>query len=266
MGVFNADKKGSELLGGRGRSLRPVQTVKMVMMEVVLVMVRHGEADHNVTEDQRAGAGSGRIVNYVEDGEKRICDTELTETGRQQAHLVAERLKEEKIDLAAASDLRRARDTALAVASRHNNIQVHTWKSARERFFGCVEKNPKLGMKLIGSQTFVEDYIEDRSLLTWRIPEGGESVVDLRTRITAEFLPHLLSQARGLQLERPTVLVASHGLFIKELHRMLGEKSLTGRDNFGLENPVVNTAVSQYRLQVESGEIRDVKCDFYACG
>ena len=93
-------------------------------MEVVLVMVRHGEADHNVTEEQRAGAGSGRIVNYVEDGDKRICDTELTENGRQQAQLVAERLRREKIDLAVSSDLKRARDTALAVVSRHNDIQV----------------------------------------------------------------------------------------------------------------------------------------------
>ena len=94
------------------------------MMEVILVMVRHGEADHNVTEAQRAGSGSGVIVHYVEDGEKRICDTELTETGRKQAKLVAERLKLEKIDLAAASDLRRARDTALAVAEQQNNLQV----------------------------------------------------------------------------------------------------------------------------------------------
>ena len=58
----------------------------------------------------------------MEEGEKRVLDTELTETGRQQAQLLAERLKTEKIDLAATSDLRRARDTALAVVSRHNNI------------------------------------------------------------------------------------------------------------------------------------------------
>ena len=119
--------------------------------------------------------------------------------------------------------------------------------------------------QLIKSQRFVEDNIEDRSLLTWRIPGGGESVVDLRSRITAEFLPQLLSAAGGLKLERPTVLVASHGLFIKELHRILGEKSITG-DKFGMEKRFVNTSVSQYRLQVERGEIRDANCDFYACG
>ena len=233
-------------------------------MEVSLVMVRHGEADHNVTEAERAGSGSGVIVHYVEDGEKRICDTELTETGRRQAQLVAERLQQERIDLAAASDLRRARDTALAVARLHNNMQVHTWKSARERYFGCFEKNPKLAMKLISYQVFVEDYIEDRSLLTWKIPEGGESVVDLRTRITDQFLPQLMSQARLASTDSPRVLVASHGLFIKELHRILGEKS-SRSENFGLENPCGNTSVSQYQLEVEDGQVIDVVCDFFAC-
>ena len=82
------------------------------------MLVRHGEANHNVT-------WSGVIVDYLEEGEKRILDTELTETGRRQAQLVAERLKTEKIDLVTSSDLRRARDTALAVASPHN-IQVRT--------------------------------------------------------------------------------------------------------------------------------------------
>ena len=132
------------------------------------MLVRHGEAKHNV-------AWSGVILDYLEDGEKRILDTELTDTGRRQAQLLAERLKQEKIDLVAASDLRRARDTALAVASPHN-IQVHTWKSARERYLGCFETNTELiGRELIRCQRFVEDNIADRSLLTWGIPEGGES-------------------------------------------------------------------------------------------
>ena len=131
---------------------------------------------------------------------------------------------------------------------------------------GCFETNTELiGRELISSQINVEENIADRTLLTWRIPEGGESVVDLRTRITEEFLPQLVSQAAALNLERPRILVASHGLFIKELHRILRQKSIAG-DNFGMEKPVVNTSVSQYSLQVESGgEIRDVRCEVFAC-
>ena len=90
-------------------------------------------------------------------------------------------------------------------------------------------------------------------------------MVDLRRRITEEFLPQLLSTAAGLKLERPRILVVSHGLFIKELHRVLGERSSTG-DNFEVEKRVVNTSVSQYQLQVDSEKIREVECDFYACG
>ena len=119
--------------------------------------------------------------------------------------------------------------------------------------------------ELISSQMLVEDSIEHRSLLTWRIPEGGESVVDLRTRITAVFLPQLISAVAGLKLERPTVLVATHVIFIKELHRILGDKSISG-DNFEMEKRFDNTSVSQYRLQVEREEITNAECDFYACG
>ena len=228
-----------------------------------MVLVRHGEADHNVTEDQRKGAGAGVIVNYIDDGEKHICDTELTESGRRQARLVAERLKAEKFDFAAASDLRRARDTALAVASLQH-IEVAQWKSARERFFGVFEKDRKLGMKLIASQAFVEDYIKDRSLLTWRIPEGGESVVDLRSRISDQFLPQVVEQGRIIAKDQPKILVASHGLFIKEVHRILGEMS-SNSENFEAEKPYVNTAVSQYQLDVDNGQIKNVVCDFFAC-
>ena len=70
-------------------------------MRITLVLVRHGEADHNVLQEQRSG--SGVILNEV-------IDTDLTENGREQARRVALRLKEERFDLVASSDLKRARD------------------------------------------------------------------------------------------------------------------------------------------------------------
>merc|ERR1712154_331144 len=69
------------------------------MMEITLILVRHGQASHNVK-------GSEVIFNFKEEGENRVLDTDLTETGRQQAQKVAERLSQKKIDLAISSDLK----------------------------------------------------------------------------------------------------------------------------------------------------------------
>merc|ERR1712154_587985 len=151
------------------------------MMEITLILVRHGQASHNVK-------GSEVIFNFKEEGENRVLDTDLTETGRQQAQKVAERLSQKKIDLAISSDLRRALDTALAVASRHNNIQVHTWKSARERNCGCFEKNPQMTPRrreLLSSQMLVEDSIE-----LWTPPSLWQVV----TTISRSTLGNLLAR------------------------------------------------------------------------
>ena len=50
-------------------------------MEIVLVLVRHGQASHN--------SGSEMIFDYFQEGEKQILDTDLTQTGREQAQQVA---------------------------------------------------------------------------------------------------------------------------------------------------------------------------------
>ena len=38
------------------------------MLEVILVLVRHGEADHNVKENTA-------IIDFLEEGEKRLMDS-----------------------------------------------------------------------------------------------------------------------------------------------------------------------------------------------
>ena len=68
---------------------------------------------------------------------------------------------------------------------------------------------------LYGAQFIVEGAVEDRDLLTWRIP-NGESVVDVAQRVQ-NFLQNLKQQVVKLPQQNVTVLVASHGLFIKVL-------------------------------------------------
>ena len=98
-------------------------------MQLVLVCVRHGEANHNV--DAKADMTETVSVPYTEDG---VLDTPLTPRGRTQVtqvgmmeidtesnvitcHMlqVGERLAGQRFDMAVSSDLQRARDTALAI-------------------------------------------------------------------------------------------------------------------------------------------------------
>ncbi|CEH12763.1 Phosphoglycerate mutase [Ceraceosorus bombacis] len=92
-----------------------------------LLVVRHGETDHNV-----AGIIQGQI------------DTDLNVIGRKQAEHVARALREENIDEVYSSPLRRARDTADAIVQAHpklNKSAYNYWLDDRlmERGFGTLE-------------------------------------------------------------------------------------------------------------------------------
>ena len=223
---------------------------------ITLVCVRHGQADHNVE-------GNEKLFKYTQD-DSPVLDTHLTELGRKEVVLVGKRLAAEAFDLSISSDLERARDTAQAIATQNESIDtVEEWKIVRERFLGIFEgKIPDL----CRAQIIVEDAIEDRDLLTWRIP-NGESVVDLKHRIE-DFLSHLIKEARRITSPDPRILVVSHGLFLKELHHVLSSYGTAG-PMFGKGNIFhANTAVSEYRISYdeEKDDIEHVDCLVYASG
>ena len=104
----------------------------MAAAHLTLVCVRHGQADHNVE-------GEKKNILFTEE-EKPTLNTNLTEVGRQQADLVAKRLSTQKFDFAVSSDLKRAKDTANAIASLNDSIDtVVEWKSVRERCLGIFK-------------------------------------------------------------------------------------------------------------------------------
>eukprot|EP00092_Neocalanus_flemingeri_P068534 GFUD01083782.1.p1 GENE.GFUD01083782.1~~GFUD01083782.1.p1 ORF type:complete len:276 (+),score=65.23 GFUD01083782.1:96-830(+) len=228
----------------------------MAGRQLTLVCVRHGQADHNVR-------GNAPIFVFTEE-EKPALNSDLTELGRQQAKLVAKRLATQKFDFAISSDLKRAKDTADPIASLNDTIEtVVEWKTVRERCFGIFER---IDPELCRSQLRVEDAIEDKDLLTWRIPKG-ESVVDLRTRVE-EFLRQLIRKSLTLPSKEPTILCVSHGLFLKELHRVLSRCGSSG-PMFGQGDvSYPNTGVSQYRIGFGEAEeeIKQAECQVYACG
>jgi broad specificity phosphatase PhoE len=83
-----------------------------------LFMVRHGETAWNA---------DGRIQGHT--------DVELTEIGREQARLAAERLRRERIEAVYSSDLKRASVTGEIIAAIHG-LEVTTTPLLREAFLG----------------------------------------------------------------------------------------------------------------------------------
>ena len=111
----------------------------------------------------------------------------------------------------------------------------------------------------------MENFIQDRTALTWRVPEGGESVMDLRARINVQLLPKLFSEASKRKSSK--VLFVSHGLVLMELHRMFGDIS-TKRENFdNYDKSIYNTAVTRYDIDVEdrTDNIVNIHCSLFAC-
>jgi broad specificity phosphatase PhoE len=128
------------------------------MLEIILA--RHGETEWNVEEVFR-----GRI------------DIELNQTGRRQAELLAKHLAELKIEAVYSSPLKRALDTAEAIARRHR-LEVKTSPGLIDGDFGQWQGLPLKEVR----QKYKELYQQwAESPHRAKIP-GGESLDEVRER------------------------------------------------------------------------------------
>lgn len=127
-------------------------------MVMRIVLVRHGETDWN--REMRIQGGSS--------------NTPLNEKGRQQADSLALRLKQDRIEAIYSSPLKRALETAEAVA-RYHQLEVVVEPSLREIEAGMLEgmTTAELGRRF--SQLLVQDGVSNK------IP-GGESLAGLQER------------------------------------------------------------------------------------
>ncbi len=125
-----------------------------------ITLARHGETEWNVEEVFR-----GRV------------DVELNETGRRQAELLAEHLSELKIEAVYSSPLKRALDTAEAIARRHK-LKVETSPGLIDGDFGQWQG---LHLKEVREKykELYRQWAESPHLV--KIP-GGESLDGVRER------------------------------------------------------------------------------------
>jgi glucosyl-3-phosphoglycerate phosphatase len=166
-----------------------------------LVMLRHGQTAFN--------AGS-RMQGQL--------DTELTDLGRAQAVAAAEVLANRQPLLIVSSDLRRARDTAVALGER-SGTPVRVDPRLRETHLGDWQglTHAQVDQAVPGAR------VAWRDDATWA-PHGGESRVDVAERsapLVAEIYRNEPEWGAD-DCDRPVVLVAHGGLIAALTAELLG--------------------------------------------
>jgi broad specificity phosphatase PhoE len=153
-----------------------------------ILLARHGESDWN---RERRWQG--------------YADRPLTELGRRQARALAERLADTPLDAVYASDLARARDTALPTAASHG-LEVVTRADLREVDVGSwsgLTREQVADREPDG----VRRWLEGKK--GW---EGGESYEEMAVRVVAAI--------RALAAAHPDgrLLVVTHGGPVRAVH------------------------------------------------
>jgi len=172
-----------------------------------LILVRHGETEWNA---QRRYQGQS--------------DTLLSELGRRQAELVAERLTGGKIDAVYASDLKRAWETAQIIVAK-SGLQVISEPRLRELKFGVLE-----GLTFDEAQEqypeMINAWLEDFN----RPPEGGETIELFNARVVS-----LLNDLKA-KYDEQTVMLVAHGGPLSEILRVILGLSREKRWYLEMEN------------------------------
>ncbi|HSV47839.1 MAG TPA: histidine phosphatase family protein [Ramlibacter sp.] len=178
-----------------------------------IIAVRHGETAWNV---------DARIQGQLDIG--------LNDTGRWQARKVGEALAGEPISAVYSSDLGRAHETAQSIAQT-TGVPVTPDEGLRERSFGIFE-----------GKTFDEihdtwpDHAQNwrKRDPQWQPPEGGESLLQLRERVTRT-MHALAARHPGEQ-----IVVVAHGGVLDTLYRVATGQDVNSPRTWQLPNGAIN--------------------------
>ncbi|UHA72977.1 histidine phosphatase family protein [Paenibacillus sp. 481] len=162
-------------------------------MQFTLGLVRHGQTDWNVL---------GKIQGRT--------DIPLNESGREQAHRLAERLFHDahKFDVVVTSGLQRADETGLIIANRLGIPVEKPERHLEERFFGLVEGT-------------TPEEREQRWGTDWRTRDLGQEKNDELLQRAVACIEMLYQKYEG-----KSVLAITHGSWLAQLFVSLhGESS-----------------------------------------
>ena len=177
-----------------------------------IIAIRHGETAWNV---------NSRLQGHL--------DIPLNDVGLWQARQAALALADEPIDAIYSSDLQRAWVTARAIAET-TQAPLTAHQGLRERSFGVLQ-----------GHTFEElEAKEPEQAYRWRkrdpafAPEGGESLIALRERITAT------THALAAQHVGGQIVLVAHGGVLDVLYRAATRQDIQAPRTWQLGNAAIN--------------------------
>jgi probable phosphoglycerate mutase len=178
-----------------------------------IIAVRHGETSWNV---------DARIQGQL--------DIQLNDTGRWQARRVGHALSGEELAAIYSSDLGRAHETARAIGDAAG-IPVIAHPGLRERRFGLFEGKTFDEIH----QTWPEDALNwKKRIPEWAPPEGGESLLQLRERVTRT-VSDMAARHTGQQ-----IAVVAHGGVLDALYRVATGQEVNSPRTWQLPNGAIN--------------------------
>ena len=193
-------------------------------------------------------------------------------------------LSQIKFDQIYSSDLDRAFDTAAIIANENklttnvssndnSNIALKN-ELLRETCFGVLELRPHKEFRAAAEKSG----FDPKDLYNF-VPEGGESLADVRKR-GRQFLDLVLKSNELTDIPSNitcNILVVSHSGFLRQMGSYLfNDCKATFADNFDfsdgftaenyLEKASKNTGISTFEVEInEDKKILSVKCTQYAC-
>ncbi|TRM58586.1 histidine phosphatase superfamily [Schizophyllum amplum] len=188
-------------------------------------IVRHGETEEN--------------LKMIMQGH---MDTQLNETGRQQARLVADAMRDIDLDRAYSSDLSRARETAKAILEKHEGVQLIEDEALRERHLGQLQG------KQVGTRISTDD---DPSM---------EPHSKVAGRALAWWDQYIVAPAKSPDASPFKALVVSHGGFISMLVKaLLNNGRASVASGVSTQSRILNASITTIEVsRAVDGKVRGV--------
>ena len=181
-------------------------------------------------------------------------DPKLTLKGLEQAQEIADQLRQEKINYAFTSHLRRARKTLKIVLETHPDVPVFIDDRLIERCYGLLQGRSKRKV----AEERPEWFAQVHRGYDFPPPEGESlKMVEKRT------LPFLVQLEEWLRQNRGNVAISCHGNSLRPIRRVFEHLSL--RQMLQIENPqdrAMAYALHVHSVKVESSRKRTAKSDW----